>query len=514
MPLKTLSQLQRSTINPALTDLLVGVTSGGWTGSPNRLFTLQQVENAIGGGGGGTGPAGPAGPQGSPGPVGPVGPPGSGGLPVLASMAVMLSLNPGGSTPVLYYLAGYHTEGDGGAGVFLWDPALSATADGGVIVNPTGNSGAGRYLRQLPNQRVALPDYWGAYGDGSHDDSTAILAAIAWISVSSGEVRLVAGHSYICNQSLVICPTTCLLNLNNGELDFSHSGGSLSCIILAISATVSGPECNERVAVRGGTLTGSNGGTPINANEIMLAVRCSVLTIENVYILNTGRAIDLQGQSFLVTVRECGLQGCYSGGSTVSAPENSGENCKFVDCTFASCAYPIDWNNPGAQILKAERCSFDYGSGFIRNQGGRIDCIDCHFETNVMPPVGAPYFISCTGSNNSINLIRPVLFWSGDGNPAPLCHSTSPFPGGIFIYHPLFDFVSNVWNPGGPFVSDGAGGFVWFVADYTPPSTIQAGLPTVTNLASGQWGVFKDTSGGGVYVAYNDGGTIKKAAMT
>lgn len=41
------------------------------------------------------------------------------------------------------------------------------------------------------------------------------------------------------------------------------------------------------------------------------------------------------------------------------------------------------------------------------------------------------------------------------------------------------------------------------------------GLPTTTNLPSDtDWGVFKDTSGGGVYLAYNDAGTIKKVALT
>lgn len=40
-----------------------------------------------------------------------------------------------------------------------------------------------------------------------------------------------------------------------------------------------------------------------------------------------------------------------------------------------------------------------------------------------------------------------------------------------------------------------------------------SGTPTTSNLAAGMWGVFKDTSGGGVYVAYNDAGTIKKVAL-
>ena len=41
------------------------------------------------------------------------------------------------------------------------------------------------------------------------------------------------------------------------------------------------------------------------------------------------------------------------------------------------------------------------------------------------------------------------------------------------------------------------------------------GVPTTTDVpAQGTFGVIKDTTGGGVYLAYNDGGTIKKVQLT
>lgn len=46
------------------------------------------------------------------------------------------------------------------------------------------------------------------------------------------------------------------------------------------------------------------------------------------------------------------------------------------------------------------------------------------------------------------------------------------------------------------------------------PAVQKSGLPTTSDIPSGYWAVFKDTSGGGVYVAYNDSGTIKKVALT
>ncbi len=42
----------------------------------------------------------------------------------------------------------------------------------------------------------------------------------------------------------------------------------------------------------------------------------------------------------------------------------------------------------------------------------------------------------------------------------------------------------------------------------------KAGLPATTDIPVGTYDVMKDTSGGGVYLAYNDAGTIKKVALT
>lgn len=41
----------------------------------------------------------------------------------------------------------------------------------------------------------------------------------------------------------------------------------------------------------------------------------------------------------------------------------------------------------------------------------------------------------------------------------------------------------------------------------------KSGAPTATELPSGTWGLFKDSAGGTVVLAYNDGGTIKTVAL-
>ncbi len=68
--------------------------------------------------------------------------------------------------------------------------------------------------------------------------------------------------------------------------------------------------------------------------------------------------------------------------------------------------------------------------------------------------------------------------------------------------------------PGGLNFSDGT--LAWRKigsGGWSQASTSVAGLPTTTQLPSSQtWGIFKDTSGGEVYIAFNDAGTIKALA--
>jgi hypothetical protein len=74
-------------------------------------------------------------------------------------------------------LDAYATRGDGGAGLFTWTAASTAGDNAGTTVNPTGNTGAGRWLRQLPDGRVT-PQMFGALGDGTTNDTAAFAAAL------------------------------------------------------------------------------------------------------------------------------------------------------------------------------------------------------------------------------------------------------------------------------------------------------------------------------------------------
>ena len=76
-------------------------------------------------------------------------------------------------------LLGYNAKGDGGGGEFYWDSASTATPHGSIIVQ-LGGGGTGRWFRVLGQDGPVNVKWFGATGDGSTPDQTAIDAAIAY----------------------------------------------------------------------------------------------------------------------------------------------------------------------------------------------------------------------------------------------------------------------------------------------------------------------------------------------
>lgn len=87
-------------------------------------------------------------------------------------------------------LEGYRAPGDGGGGLFKYDPVSEAKADGGSVLQPA--TLPGRLLRIADPDEDAYAEWFGAWGDGDsatpHDDQAAINACLA----AYGRVRLQA----------------------------------------------------------------------------------------------------------------------------------------------------------------------------------------------------------------------------------------------------------------------------------------------------------------------------------
>lgn len=90
------------------------------------------------------------------------------------------------AVPSTVFLSGYYAAGDSGGGTFQWSASSTASDDGGMVIKPTGNTGAGRWLRVVTD-RVVSPDFWGAKGDYAADDTTPVQAGVNY-AVASGFV--------------------------------------------------------------------------------------------------------------------------------------------------------------------------------------------------------------------------------------------------------------------------------------------------------------------------------------
>ncbi len=95
------------------------------------------------------------------------------------------------STGSVSILGGYYTLGDGGGGQFYYDSASTATDNGGTVIEP--DSGVGRWLR--PESNSFNIREFGAVGDGSHDDTSAIQGAVdSVVLLGLGTVVVPAGN--------------------------------------------------------------------------------------------------------------------------------------------------------------------------------------------------------------------------------------------------------------------------------------------------------------------------------
>ena len=95
------------------------------------------------------------------------------------------------SSGQLVAMSGYYTPGDGGGGSFFWDGTSTATDDAGLVVNPTGNVGAGRWLRIVDTDLVNVRA-WGAKNEEDFDNRPAFQAAIDALTVDSYSYSVMA----------------------------------------------------------------------------------------------------------------------------------------------------------------------------------------------------------------------------------------------------------------------------------------------------------------------------------
>lgn len=101
-------------------------------------------------------------------------------------VASLTQINNGDRVTVL----GFYLPGDGGAGDFIWEDPSVGVDDNATIISSV-DSVTGKWIRL--NTKVANIRYFGAYGNGVDDDSSALQAAISWAIEHDVPVYVPAG---------------------------------------------------------------------------------------------------------------------------------------------------------------------------------------------------------------------------------------------------------------------------------------------------------------------------------
>lgn len=182
-------------------------------------------------------------------------------IPALPSIAGMEALGAASASYPNVYITDYGLGG-GGGGFFTWNSASTTTVNGCTVFAATGVT-TGRWLRS--SYTVITPEMCGAYGDGSHNDATAINAMTGLVCGSN-----IAG--YFDRPAYILTSTW----------DITDENG-----------------CNA-----GGTFYGNG----INATNLIYKAGSN----------NTGNGWDTTGAAYL-TFRDFSFQGGTSGGANSPA---------------------------------------------------------------------------------------------------------------------------------------------------------------------------------------------------
>ncbi len=112
----------------------------------------------------------------------------------VSSVAALAAISATSLTPnLLVQTAGFYSPGDGGSGLYYWNATDSSTADGWSIVQVTGVT-TGRFDKMFGSS-MSIREA-GAYGDGSHTDSTA-FSRIAAKTFSTPMTVIIPAGTYL-----------------------------------------------------------------------------------------------------------------------------------------------------------------------------------------------------------------------------------------------------------------------------------------------------------------------------
>jgi hypothetical protein len=324
---------------------------------------------------------------------------------------------------------GYYAINDGGAGEYkIRTKTESDTPDGGSLIAISETLVA--ELTYTTNVNVKQ---FGAYGDGTHDDTTAIQNAIDYVKsiiidnddivvdepivTFSGRFKVtdtIDMPPYIKYQA--IGNVLILADVSDGTSVFHLNYASP--IPTIPSSTYSAQQWLHGDLFYGGEfrLLSINDlhGTAIelgNSSNPESEDKSMARTIlKNISIQNFDTAILCNMYNFYIfsfnNIKMHHNNYHVKFGSTVQNNVNSGENISFVDCLFGTSTYEAIQQNVSEINVTFERCSFDYcGDGIMKiNRNINANMNNCHIEGIVTSDATGYFYVPATATAGGVQL--------------------------------------------------------------------------------------------------------------
>lgn len=254
---------------------------------------------------------------------------------------------------------------------------------------------------------VKHPTY-GAVGNGVTDDYAAIQAAIT-AAPAYATVELPPG-TYKCSAGFTITTPVVIKGGPGVKLDFTAAAGTAftwNCGEIISGTYVYGYGLRDLVMSGPGSGTASTGLLLGGTNG------AHGFRAENIQVQNFGLGLTFGNNSFLWTFSQCLFR---ANGQQVlfNATTNSGENCRFIGCTFSNSGTVADAVQlPVSSTFQVRfiGCSFDNAQLSIAT--GTLLCDACHFEN---PGHAGDYrMLSCTGGDTKLS---NCTFTQGNAAPS------------------------------------------------------------------------------------------------
>lgn len=351
-----------------------------------------------------------------------------------------------------YYVEGYYNEFDQGGGYFFGATgALPGTYvdNGGTIIVPSGGDGSSAWIRQRgPTIDVRQ---FGAKGDNSTDDTSAINNALAYAKLNQKKVFVPAGR-YKVTQIIVpddiefygvsignygnspakdtsvivqmqgvnkdalvfttfiegayyrIGPTyihDLTIKKDNGTTDTIGNGINF-CDAAGNYAMVNGDFIIERVQIRGFPENGiyaKLGGTP-----------CYFRTVDAIFNQGYGIRWDGEVNSQCIVFEDCAGDG-NAGGAAIKIAAQSSNATFFIYGTYAEYRNDNPYTSPvGAQPYGIEIGNFTGSNGTVYISG-----VEAHNVVSAGPPLFNNLIDAAIYVNITSSAYLPYISWKGVG---------------------------------------------------------------------------------------------------